>query len=479
MSINPKLEPSKEAEQAVIGGIFIENKLYSLRPELKPNHFFDDYNRIIFENMIDLFSKKTAVDPILLSNYMADKGNLTKDLETYMFEVMDNTSSLVNYEAYVDIVIERSTNHRAKKEIQNVMDNNSPSFIDELKLKLDKNKLPTTYDKFIKKSMMTLKDFWAVDRPEIDCYFPWLPTSSLSMIYAQRGVGKTYFSLTLAIALASGDKFMNWPVKKNGDVLYLDGEMSASVMEERTAELYHLANPDKNVTERLYLLSHEDFNRLSNEDLLLQTKEMQHALLKQLDANPNIRVLILDNLSSLLNVKEDKADDWREIVLPFLLACRRRGLAVIIIHHEGKSGDQRGSSMREDQLNTSIRLIAHNDEESEEEGGAEFKIVFKKKRDAWGKSVKPRIAKLFNDKKGLMQWNVTDIDTSDEQRVTALVEDAGVLGIKASEVARQLELNDQRISYIRRKLIKSGEMIASKGQEPMKLSPLYYNKKGE
>jgi Mrp family chromosome partitioning ATPase len=66
---------------------------------------------------------------------------------------------------------------------------------------------------------------------------PWLPSPGVAMVFAPRGVGKTYFSLNVAYAVASGGSFLKWQAPTPKSVLYLDGEMSASVMQRRLAEI--------------------------------------------------------------------------------------------------------------------------------------------------------------------------------------------------------------------------------------------------
>ncbi len=39
---------------------------------------------------------------------------------------------------------------------------------------------------------------------------PWLPEKSLCMVYAARGIGKTYPALSIAHAVASGGKLLGW-----------------------------------------------------------------------------------------------------------------------------------------------------------------------------------------------------------------------------------------------------------------------------
>jgi hypothetical protein len=39
---------------------------------------------------------------------------------------------------------------------------------------------------------------------------PWLPDKGLAMVYAERGIGKTWIALSIAHAVASGGEFLCW-----------------------------------------------------------------------------------------------------------------------------------------------------------------------------------------------------------------------------------------------------------------------------
>lgn len=62
---------------------------------------------------------------------------------------------------------------------------------------------------------------------------PFLPNRSLSMLYAERGIGKTHLALHLASCVATGEAFLGFKVAKAASILYVDGEMSLSEMQER------------------------------------------------------------------------------------------------------------------------------------------------------------------------------------------------------------------------------------------------------
>ena len=67
-------------------------------------------------------------------------------------------------------------------------------------------------------------------------------------------------------------------------------------------------------------------------------------------------LVIVDNISALCRMmKENDADTWTP-VQNWALQLRRAGKSVILIHHAGKSGRQRGTSRKEDVLDTIIGL---------------------------------------------------------------------------------------------------------------------------
>ena len=66
----------------------------------------------------------------------------------------------------------------------------------------------------------------------------------------------------------------------------------------------------------------------------------------------------------------------------WLLSLRRRGVSVLFIHHAGKGGQQRGTSRREDILDTVIALRRPHDYSPKE--GARFEVHLEKARGLYG-----------------------------------------------------------------------------------------------
>src|SRR5262249_35801031 len=187
--------------------------------------------------------------------------------------------------------------------------------------------------------------------------------------FAFRGVGKTWLALAMAQALSTGGRLGNWEAHEPVKGLYIDGEMPPGLMRNRSEGL-HGGNY------RLRFLAHaRAFGRhgkVSNS----ANRESQEAI-KERCITAGVKVLILDNLSTLAcGMKENEADSW-ELVNNWLLDLRRRKIAVVIVHHAGRSGEMRGTSKREDNV---FWIIALDDAKrnADDKPGARFISRFTK-----------------------------------------------------------------------------------------------------
>ena len=214
---------------------------------------------------------------------------------------------------------------------------------------------------------------------------PILPQQGLAMIHAVRGIGKTHVALGIAYAVATGGSYLKWKAPKARRVLFLDGEMPAWLMQQRLREL--------NAAHDVHQAG--DFLRVFNPDLQgipmpdISTTEGQQALEPFLEG---VELLIVDNLSTLCRSScESGADSWGP-VQSWLLELRRRGMSVLVVHHSGKSGKQRGSSRHEDVLDTVLCL--HRPGDYNPSQGARFEVHIEKGRSVFGADAEPFEARL-------------------------------------------------------------------------------------
>jgi hypothetical protein len=206
---------------------------------------------------------------------------------------------------------------------------------------------------------------------------PWLPEKGLAMIHAKAGIGKTWLALYLAHAIATGGRFLKWSCPRPLRVLYLDGEMSASEMQERLGSIF----TTQDGASKFQLVSFDIYDGpVPN----LASEEGQQRVKPAIDLAD---VVIIDNLSCLVadNGRSD-AETW-DSVQPWLLTLRRSGKTVIMLHHSGKSGAQRGTSKRADPLVAVLCLSRPPDATSAD--GARFIVTFEKARRSLGKIGEP------------------------------------------------------------------------------------------
>jgi putative DNA primase/helicase len=152
--------------------------------------------------------------------------------------------------------------------------------------------------------IVDINDFIAMKFPPNECILsPWLPRQGLAMIYAPRGIGKTFVSLSIAFAVASGSSLFSWSVPKPRSVLFIDGEMPASVLQERLAKI--IVSNDLQLTAQLHVLT-PDLQPSGMIDL--SRAEDQRDLERHLDG---MELIIVDNLSTLCRTgKENEGEGW-------------------------------------------------------------------------------------------------------------------------------------------------------------------------
>ena len=280
---------------------------------------------------------------------------------------------------------------------------------------------------------------------------PILFEADLMMIYGWRGVGKTWFSLGLAYAVASGGLFLTWKCKRPRRVLVLDGEMRAARLKKRLSLI--IAGADSEA-EKGYL-------RILTRDMVPDTVEWpdlgrpdgREALGLLIDAEqPD--VIIVDNLSAWLRSGKGENDEesWRDCA-SWLLQQRARGRAVVLIHHAGKGGQQRGTSRREDILDTVICLRKPDDYDASD--GMRCEFVFEKARNLDGDEIET-LAVDFSTKGGKATFTSTAIKSDVLTQIHEMVAE----GATRAEIMRDTNLNRFQLKRLQERAKLQGRPFA-------------------
>ncbi|MBR0795673.1 AAA family ATPase [Bradyrhizobium jicamae] len=285
---------------------------------------------------------------------------------------------------------------------------------------------------------LDIAEFLALDIPPRQFIIdPWLREKQLAQIYSWRGVGKTLLGLSIGYAVATGSNLLGWRIANPRRVLYVDGEMAVPEMQERLAAT--VAGLSKEPPRKYYF-------RVLSSDLTegglpdLATKEGQRLI----DACVrDAELLILDNISTLCRTGlENEAASWVPIQ-EWALAHRREGRSVLFFHHAGKTGQQRGTSKREDALDVVVAL--RRPEDYRQDQGARFEWHYEKARSFYGTDAAPFEAQ-YECRDGAALWTrrpLVSAETGDADRVLAGIREgksrraiADELGISKSAVQR-------------------------------------------
>lgn len=277
--------------------------------------------------------------------------------------------------------------------------------------------------------------------PRENILSPWLPSQGIVMVYGPRGIGKTLFSMGCAVAIASGNGFLKWHSEKPYGVLYVDGEMPAIVIQERLSNI--IVGNEKEPIAPLKIIT-PDLQKFGVPDL--STLEGQVAVEQHLN---DISLVIVDNISTLCrHGRENEGESWLPIQ-EWALRLRSQHISVLFVHHSGKGGLQRGTSRREDVLDTVISLKRPADYMPDE--GARFEVHFEKNRGFYGDEAKPFEAKLFQ-KDNQQCWTHKDLEDSKVERVAKLLNE----GIPQKELAEMLGVRKGTISKYKQSAEKRG-----------------------
>jgi len=83
-----------------------------------------------------------------------------------------------------------------------------------------------------------LEDFPALEIPPRTMLLdPILPERSLSMLFAPRGIGKSWLGLSIGLAVASGCPLLRWTAPRPRHVLHIDGEMQLADLQSRLGSI--------------------------------------------------------------------------------------------------------------------------------------------------------------------------------------------------------------------------------------------------
>ena len=307
-----------------------------------------------------------------------------------------------------------------------------------------------------------LDQFVKMDLPLRDSYLsPWLKEGSINLISGWRGTGKTFLAVSILDAVSRGIKFGPWKCEKQASTLFLDGEMAAQDIIERSNYLNLGVEGQP-----FYVYSDAYANQLGFPRANLVDDRWRQQM-KDFLLNTGIKLWVVDNLASLASGLDENAKQEWDPINQWLLELRFAGVSTIMMHHTNKNGGQRGTSAREDNIDTSILLKRPGDYSPDE--GCRFILSFSKARVGGAdlNLISDLEFKLSPDDRGQYVWTHGDAKGTKEFEVLRLLDE----GLKQKVISEALGVGKGQVSKIRTKAINAGLMT-----EQNKLTKVGYDR---
>lgn len=281
---------SIEAEQAVLGGLMIENGHWDAVAErLSDRDFYSQHHRRIFAEMQDLSARNVPIDLITLSERLEAK-SILNDIGgfAYLAELSKNTPSATNVIAYADIIRQRSVLRELISVANEIADASySPQGRDSGELldfaesrvfkiaedRTNKNEGPKSVDQVLEETVSRIEQLFqkphdgvtgvSTGFKDLDKKTAGLQSGDLVIVAARPSMGKTTFAMNLC---------ENAAMMEEKPVLIFSLEMPAEQIMMRM--LASLSRVDQTKI-RTGQLDDEDWARISSTmGLLLEKKNM-------------------------------------------------------------------------------------------------------------------------------------------------------------------------------------------------------------
>lgn len=297
--------------------------------------------------------------------------------------------------------------------------------------------------------ILTRAELTRLDIPERQSLLgDWLTERHPSMVFAQTGRGKSLFAMSVAIAVAGGGSVFGWQAPEPRTVLYVDAEMDRADIKARDGLLSGaVEGVDEAALDRnLHLLiRHGQPDGATFPDLV--ETEGQKALLKTVsELKPAL--VILDNLSTLAEIRDENDAAAVAPVLQTLWRLRHLDCAVMLVHHTGKSGsDYRGSSKLGITMESILKLERPRDLAPDE---LAFTIEWRKFRGSPVASGGALRATLAQGPEGTGKWEVES--AIDPQLFEAIKRVRSGDYEWDRDIATELGLNPVQMSRLRKKV---------------------------
>ena len=308
---------SLEAEQSVLGSILIDSRCVNdVIGLVRPEDFYLQTNRDIFETVYEMFSYSQVIDPVTVLDKMRERGVYDEQSSTkYIMELMEITPTAANAKQYAQIVHDkamlRNLSEAATDIINTVYEGtgSAQDMLEAAEKKIYALRRGNTNESLEQVGTILLKVFDRLTElsesgseisgistglRDLDKFISGLNKTDLMLLAARPGMGKTSMALNIALSVAK-----KYPKRT---VAFFSLEMSKQQLVTRLISNESFIDNKKLTTGRLTV---DEWSKIGIASAALSQTDLR------VDDNPSITV-------AEMNAKCRRIDDLALVVIDYL-----------------------------------------------------------------------------------------------------------------------------------------------------------------
>ena len=336
---------SLEAEQAVLGSILIDSRcITEVVGLIKPEDFYLEQNREIFETIYTMFNFSQTIDPVTVLDKMKELGFYHDNSRKYILDLMEITPTAANVVRYANIVREKSMLRglgQAASDIHEMVQEEvgtASEMLESAEKKIYALRKGEHGDSLehvgtvLHRVFDTLTELSQSDSPipglstglrDLDTKINGLNKSDLLLVAARPAMGKSTFSLNIGLNVAK---------KYNKTVAIFNLEMSREQLVMRLMACESFVELGKLVTGKL---NEDEWGKLCMASASLSQTDLR------VDDNPSVTV-------AEMNAKLRRLDNLGLVIIDYLQLMNGSGY--------GKSSENRVQVVGE--ISRSLKIMA-------------------------------------------------------------------------------------------------------------------------
>ncbi|MEO1627900.1 MAG: DnaB-like helicase N-terminal domain-containing protein [Bacteroidota bacterium] len=325
--ISQPMPQNKRMEEAVLGAILISSDVISdLKPFLKPEHFYDEKYRIIYQCIVEMHDKSGKIDLLTVTDYMRTKKVVAprqakgrkqkiRALEAIggPYELVEVTNRVAGYHHAVEhakIIVKkflaREGIEQCFQTIKQLFDDRGGDKVYEIRN--DHSGIMRVWDD---KSLLMTKttNEWilkAQDDPDLDNMVGSLfQKGQVCYLFGESGTGKSIFAVQIGEGIARGTNILDDILVNECDpmvVSYIDFELS----DKQFANRYTRSDD----IDEFYVFGDKFLRTRINDEFVDYDKDMDSIIIAEIEQTiirEKTDVIILDNLTYICGDTQDSS----------------------------------------------------------------------------------------------------------------------------------------------------------------------------